>query len=193
MGNTSKPPKPKVNANGGEPITMSCGVARSTWRGQASQALKMSRWLWAAALGVPVVPEVKASMAMSSAWVGQALNWPSWAAARTANDPGASIRLKGTMVASTGCCCWANSNSCSNVASHKATLGWALAMISLNSLARSKGMVATATKPALTTPIQAKAKPTELPPRSSTRLPGTRPKSCTSTWAMRSTRSRASR
>ena len=48
-------------------------------------------------------------------------------------------------------------------------------MISLSSLARSSGMVATATAPACTTASQASAMPMELPPRSSTRLPGTRP------------------
>jgi hypothetical protein len=45
IGNTSKPPSPKVNASGGEPMTMSSGVALSTWRGQASQAAITSRWL----------------------------------------------------------------------------------------------------------------------------------------------------
>jgi hypothetical protein len=67
------PPRPKVKASGGEPITMSSGVARSTWRGQHSQAASTSRWVCMAALGLPVVPEVKAISAMSSAAVGQAV------------------------------------------------------------------------------------------------------------------------
>jgi hypothetical protein len=77
IGNTSRPPRPKVKASGGEPITMSSGVARSTWRGQVSQAASTSRWVCTAALGLPVVPEVKAISAMSSAAVGQALKRPS--------------------------------------------------------------------------------------------------------------------
>ena len=60
-----------MKASGGEPMTMSSGVARSTWRGQVSQAANTSRWVWTAAFGLPVVPEVKASSAMSSALVGQ--------------------------------------------------------------------------------------------------------------------------
>ena len=46
--------------------------AFSTWRGQVSQAASTSRCMCTAALGLPVVPEVKASMAMSVAAVGQA-------------------------------------------------------------------------------------------------------------------------
>jgi hypothetical protein len=65
-------------------------------------------------------------------------------------------------------------------------------MMSPSSRARSSGMVATATPPALTTASQASAMPIELPPRSSTRLPGTMPRSSTSTRQMRSTRSRTS-
>jgi hypothetical protein len=82
------PPRPKVNASGGEPMTMSSGVALSTWRGQASQAASTSRWVWTAALGLPVVPEVNAISAMSSAAVGQAVKRPSFCAARTASEPG---------------------------------------------------------------------------------------------------------
>ena len=53
-----------------------------------------------------------------------------------------------------------------------AATGCALSITLLNSVARSSGMVATAIRPALTTPSQASAMPMELPPRSSTRLPG---------------------
>jgi hypothetical protein len=61
------------------------------------------------------------------------------------------------------------------LASHMAATGCALSMMSPSSVARSSGMVATATSPALTTASQASAMPIELPPRSSTRLPGTSP------------------
>ena len=90
------PPRPKVKASGGEPITMSSGVAWSTWRGQASQAASTSRWVCTAALGVPVVPEVKAIIAMSSAEVRQGANWPSLAG-RTArrSEPALVQRVEG--------------------------------------------------------------------------------------------------
>ena len=63
-------------------------------------------------------------------------------------------------------------------------------MIALSSVARSSGMVATAISPLCTTASQASAIAIELPPRSSTRLPGCRP-ICTSTFAMRFTSARA--
>ena len=53
---------------------MSSDVGLSTWRGQASQAASTSRCVCTTALGAPVVPLVKASRAMSSAEVGQAVN-----------------------------------------------------------------------------------------------------------------------
>ena len=190
IGKISRPPRPKVKASGGEPTTMSSGVARSTWRGQVSHEASTSRWVCTAALGLPVVPEVKAIMAMSSAAVGQAAKPPSFCAARTASEPGSCPALNATTVASTGRSCRASSSSSSSLASHSATVGCALSMMSPSSRARSSGMVATAISPALTTASQASARPIELPPRSSTRLPGTRPRSSTSTRQMRSTRSR---
>jgi hypothetical protein len=84
------PPRPKVKASGGEPITMSSGLALSTWRGQASQAASTSRCVCTAALGLPVVPDVKAISAMSSADTGQGVNLPSFCADSTASEPGAS-------------------------------------------------------------------------------------------------------
>ena len=56
----------------------------------------MSRCECTAALGLPVVPEVKASRAMSSAAVGQAAKLPSFCAERTASEPGALGALKTT-------------------------------------------------------------------------------------------------
>ena len=53
-----------------------------------------------------------------------------------------------------------------------AATGCALSITLLNSVARSSGMVATAISPALTTASHDSAMPIELPPRSSTRLPG---------------------
>ena len=168
---------------------MSPGNARSTWRGQASHAAKISRWVCTAALGLPVVPEVKAIMATSSAAVEQAANSPFLRAARCANPAGSSITLNGTMVCSTACCCCAAASSSRSLASHRATVGRALSIISPSSLARSSGIVATAINPAFTTASHASAMPIELPPRSSTRLPGMSFKSSVSTCAMRLTRS----
>ena len=71
IGKMSRPPRPKVNASGGDPITMSSGRAFKTWRGQVSQAASTSRWVCTAALGWPVVPEVKAIRATSSASTSQ--------------------------------------------------------------------------------------------------------------------------
>jgi hypothetical protein len=56
----------------------------------------------------------------------------------------------------------------------------------VSSRARSSGIVPTAMPPALTTPNQQAASIGELAPRSSTRLPLTRPMSSTRTRAMRS-------
>ena len=57
--------------------------------------------------------------------------------------------------------------------------------MAVSSRARSSGMLPTAMPPALTTANQHAASIGELAPRSSTRLPGTRPRSSTSTCAMR--------
>ena len=187
------PPRPKVKASGGEPITMSSGRARSTCRGQVSQAASTSRWEWTAALGLPVVPEVKASRAMSSPAVGQAGKLPLLRAAIASSEVVAlgSVTLKATMRRSTGWLAWACASSSCSFASHNAATGRAFSMMSPSSLARSSGMVATATMPARTTASHTSAMPIELPPRSNTRLPGSSPRSCTSTWWMADTRAAA--
>ena len=64
-----------------------------------------------------------------------------------------------------------------------ARLGSVSATIVAISLGRSKAMVVTATPPALITASQAAASQGLFGPRSSTRLPGRRPKSSVSTWA----------
>ncbi len=191
MGNTSRPPSPKVNASGGEPTTMSSGVARSTWRGQVSQAASTSRWVCTAALGVPVVPEVKASSAMSVAAVGQGALCTHWRAAMASSECGTStspvLNTSSVMPAVAGSAMSAVLSSSCSFKSHSASTGFALAMMAPSSLARSSGMVATAIRPACTVANQASAMATELPPRSKTRLPGTRPSSTVSAFAMRFT------
>ena len=78
------------------------------------------------------------------------------------------------------------SSSARSAASQSAIVTWALAMICTSSLARSIGIVATAMPPAFITANQQATSIGLLAARSSTRLPGTRPHSSTSTWAMRS-------
>ena len=86
IGKISMPPSPKVKASGGEPITMSSVRARSTWRGQVSQAASTSRWVCTAAFGLPVVPEVKAKRATSVAAVAHAAKRLGLRAAMASSD-----------------------------------------------------------------------------------------------------------
>ncbi len=74
IGNSSKPPNPKVKASGGLPMKMSSGFGRSTCGGQQAQAAITSRWKCIVPLGVPVVPEVKAIRQVSSAAVATLVN-----------------------------------------------------------------------------------------------------------------------
>ena len=128
-------------------------------------------------------------MATSSAAVAHKANLPVFALAIASSESVAVGALKATIVCKVPNCSLAASSSTSKLASHSAKLMRAFSTISPSSLARRSGMVATAINPALTTANQASAMPMELPPRSSTRLPGTRPKSSVSTLAIWSTRS----
>ena len=175
---------------------MSSGVARSTWRGQVSHAAIRSRWVCTAAFGLPVVPEVNASRAMSSALVGQGASASSAWRARASSEWSITMaaspvlnRRSGRAAVSGLSASAALSSSCS-FTSHSAAAGRALSMIAFSSVARSSGMVATAIRPLCTTASQASAMAMELPPRSSTRLPGCRPIPA-STWAKRLTSARA--
>src|SRR5574343_881116 len=44
IGNSSRPPRPKVKASGGLPMKTSSGRGRRMWRGKAAQAAITSRW-----------------------------------------------------------------------------------------------------------------------------------------------------
>ena len=184
IGNNSRPPSPKVNASGGLPMKTSLGAARSTCRGQQAQAAITSRWKCIAAFGWPVVPEVKAMMQVSSAAVST-LAKLSGLAAIAASSPLPAAPLNSRNCVSVGHCARANSSSSANRASTRACVISALATMVVSSRARSRGIVPTAMPPALTTPNQHAANIGLLAPRSSTRLPGTRPMSSTSTRAMR--------
>ena len=177
-------------------MTISSGVARSTWRGQVSHAAITSRWVCTAAFGLPVVPEVKASRAISSALVGQGAARLLACRARASSEWSITMaaspvlnRRSGIVAVSGLSASAALSSSCS-FTSHSAAAGRALSMMALSSVARSRGMVATAIRPLCTTASQANAMAMELPPRSSTRLPGCKPMPF-STWAMRLTSARA--
>ena len=73
-GNSSSPPRPNVNASGGLPVNTSSALARKLDGGQQSHAAIRSRWKCIAAFGVPVVPDVNAMSAVSSAAVSTVAN-----------------------------------------------------------------------------------------------------------------------
>ncbi len=132
------------------------------------------------ALGRPVVPLVNASMATSSAEVSQASNVGACAAARRTRSSGVSPPY-----ATTGTSIAAASRSARKRWSQSATVTDAMSWMVAISRPRSRGIVATATAPALSTPRKQAASQGLFGPRSSTRLPGTTPRSSTSTWATR--------
>ncbi len=143
-----------------------------------------SRWKCIVALGTPVVPEVKASRQVSSAAVSTLAKRPSWRAMAASRLSGpSSLKWRSWRSVEPAA---ASRSSSASAASHSACVIRALSMIAFSSLARSSGIVPTAMPPALTTANQQAASIGLFGARSSTRLPGTRPMSRTSTWAMRS-------
>ena len=183
-GKSSRPPSPNVKASGGLPVKMSSGVARSTDRGQQSQLAITSRWKCIVPFGWPVVPDVNAISAVSSSAVATLAKSAGFAAARASRPSAASVS-NCTTVVSVGHAARAASSSAASRASHSAWVICALPMMSVSSLARSSGMVATAIPPAFITANQHAAIIGLFGPRSSTRLPGTSRMSSTSTRAMR--------
>jgi hypothetical protein len=181
IGNSSNPPRPKVKASGGLPMKTSSARARSTCGGQHAHAAITSRWKCMVALGTPVVPEVKASRQVSSAAVSTASNALEWRA--IAASSALAAPPKSSRCFNTGCASAASSSSAASSASHSAWLTWPMPMMAASSRARSSGMVATAMPPAFITANQQAAIIGVFGARSSTRLPGTRPRSCTSTRA----------
>ena len=124
----------------------------------------------------------------SSADVSTFLKVAGWRAI-AASSPSAVASLKQRVCCSVGHAGSASRSSATSRASHSAWLTCAFWMIWVSSLARSMGMVPTAIPPALMTPNQQAANIGLLGARSSTRLPGTRPISLTSTFATRLARS----
>ena len=72
MGKSTSPPRPNVKASGGLPMKTSSASARSTCGGKHTHAAITSRCICMVAFGCPVVPDVKAKKATSSAAVGTA-------------------------------------------------------------------------------------------------------------------------
>jgi hypothetical protein len=104
-------------------------------------------------LGWPVVPDVKASSAMSVAAVGQAVNGRSCLRRQRLERVCLAIALldiEGQDGPAPGVAP-GPLQFFQQAASHKAATGCALSMMSPSSLARSSGMVATATRPAFMT------------------------------------------
>ncbi len=179
-GNSSTPPRPNVKAYGGVPVNTSSGDGRSTCREKVSQIASTSRWKCMVAFGRPVVPEVNASSATSSAEVATSswvVGWPSRRALRPVSVPNSTTRTPRSpdspSVPST--------NRASTSARSSRAISWMVA----SSPGRSNGIVVTATAPALSTPNQHAVSHGLLGPRNSTRLPGTMPSPSTSAWATR--------
>ena len=148
-----------------------------------------SRWKCMVPLGLPVVPLVNAIRHTSSRLVGWAVYAPLCRAMRCSRPSGASLRNCTIRCKLAEWLAWPGVMQCCSSSasrlSHSAALTWALSMICANSPARSSGMVGTTTRPALSAPSKPAAIMGLLPPRSKMRLPGTRPMSWVSTWAMR--------
>ena len=138
------------------------------------------------AFGSPVVPDVKPSKATSSLPVLTASNKTGFSSAmlsRSASwldvpsNPTTDLRygLSAAQVCS----------SSSSRVSHSAWLICALSTMVPSSPARSMGMVLTTTAPTLLAASQHATIAGLLAERINTRLPGSTPRSSTSTWAMR--------
>jgi hypothetical protein len=144
-----------------------------------------------AALGLPVVPEVKAMQRDVVRRRGAGREVPALGAAIASSEVPRIIRCveahDGLQHRVLACAC---SSSSSSLASHSAT--WLRLVDDVAQLARAQQRHGGHRhQPGLDHGQPGQRHAHELPPRSSTRLPGTRPRSCVSTWAMRSTRSRA--
>ena len=178
-----------MNATGAVPVNTSSGCGSRMWAAKVSQVARRSRWRCTQPFGSPVVPEVKAISATSSAYVSTASKPAGLAAARSSSSPPGP---KASSSRSTGCSACAATASPATRASASPWETSALAITLPSSLARSSGIVATTTPPARRIPNQQATSSGVLGPCSRTRLPGTSPMSSTSTPAMRSARSRSS-
>lgn len=138
-------------------------------------------------LGRPVVPEVNAMSATSSAAVSTASYRSGIPSARRSRSSGASPPYVMTRSPGTS----ALTSSSTDLMSHSAWLTRAISHIVASSRARCCASTVTATAPAFSTASQHAASQGVVGPRSMTRFPGTTPSSEVSTCAIRSTRVRS--
>ena len=142
-----------MNAIGGVPENTSVERGSRTARANVSQLASRSRWKCTQPLGAPVVPEVKAMIATSSAAVSTGSKVPrvgSSSITRTSSRPTSPARSRAA----------------------SATVTRALVVTFSISRARSSGIVATATPPASRMPSQHAIASGVLGACSSTRCPG---------------------
>jgi hypothetical protein len=160
-GNSTSPPSPYVNASGGVPENTSPGCGSRISRPNVSQVAKRSRWKCTQPFGTPVVPEVKAMIAASSAPVSTGSKRPSPPAPTSS-----SARMSSSPALAT---------SPASGPSTRAWVTWALSITFASSPARSSGIVATTMPPARRMPSQAAIAAGELAACRSTRVPGSMP------------------
>ena len=89
-GNSTAAPSPNVNASGGVPLNTSSGCGSRISRANVSHVASRSRWKCMQPFGTPVVPDVNAMIATSSAAVSTGSNEPdvgSSSSTRTSSGP----------------------------------------------------------------------------------------------------------
>jgi hypothetical protein len=97
IGKSTSPPRPKVKASGGVPQKTSSARGRSTWGGKQSHTASTSRWKCIVPLPCPVVPDVNAISATSSAAVSQAVNVSGLPSISASSEPAPPSPPNGTV------------------------------------------------------------------------------------------------
>ena len=133
-------------------MNTSSGRGFTTCCPDASVTARMSRWQCTVALAWPVVPEVNAMIAGSSADVRTVANRGGCAVSLASSESGAALLKRSDRA--DGRAANAVSRSDATLASVSARRTSARSMISVSSRGRSSGMVVTATAPALRTASQ---------------------------------------
>ena len=168
-GNSTAAPSPNVNAIGGVPLKTSDGCGSRISRANVSHDASRSRWKCTQPFGTPVVPDVNAMIATSSAAVSTGSNEPRSgrsSSTRTSSSPTSPARSRATIACET--CAFSTTLAISP--------------------ARSSGIVATTIPPANRMPNHAAIASAVFGECSSTRVPGSMP----SEPAIASARSRSS-
>lgn len=186
IGKITRPPSPKVKPSGDCRMKTSPTCGRSTCLEKVSAIASTSRWKCMHPLGRPVVPEVKAISATSSAAESTA-GYGVSGAVRCSRSSGASPPY--VVMRSPGISALARSSTARM--SHSACRTSAISHMVLSSCGRCWASTVTATAPAFSTASQQAASQGVVGPRNRTRLPGTTPRSSVSRCASRSTRARS--